>query len=81
MHHYLSAVGYDDFQHGRYGDPNGKTRVIKEHGNWHIMLKEPSEQQIEQIAQRIDVMTSSRYDGLNFDYPKTIRSMEKAASS
>ena len=44
-----------------------KTRVIKEHGNWHIMLKEPSEQQIEQIAQRTDVMTSSRYDGLNFD--------------
>ena len=37
-----------------------KTRVIKEHGNWHIMLKEPSEQQIEQIAQRTDVMTSSR---------------------
>ena len=24
VHHYLSAVGYDDFQHGRYGDPNGK---------------------------------------------------------
>ena len=28
-----------------------KTRVIKEHANRHIMLKEPSEQQIEQIAQ------------------------------
>lgn len=44
-----------------------KARVIEEHGNWHIMLKEPSEQQIEQIAQRTDVMASSRYDGLNFD--------------
>lgn len=44
-----------------------KTRVIKEQGNWHIMLKEPSEQQIEQIAQRTDVMAFSRYDGLNFD--------------
>ena len=44
-----------------------RTRVIEEHGNWHIMLKEPSEQQIEQIALRNDVMASSRYDGLNFD--------------
>lgn len=44
-----------------------KTRVIEEQGNWHIMLKEPSEQQIEQIAQRTDVMALSRYDGLNFD--------------
>lgn len=81
MHHYLSAVGYDDFQHGRYGDPNGKTRVIKEHGNWHIMLKEPSEQQIEQIAQRTDVMTSSRYDGLNFDLSEDYTINGKAASS
>lgn len=81
MHHYLSAVGYDDFQYGRYGDPNGKTRVIKEHGNWHIMLKEPSEQQIEQIAQRTDVMTSSRYDGLNFDLSEDYTINGKAASS
>lgn len=47
-----------------------KARVIEEHGNWHIMLKEPIEQQIEQIAQRMDVMAFSRYDGLNFDLSK-----------
>ena len=44
-----------------------KTRVIEKQGYWHIMLKEPSEQQIEQIAQRPDVVAASRYDGLNFD--------------
>lgn len=43
------------------------TRAIEEHGNWHIMLKEPSEQQTEQIAQCTDVMASARYDVLNFD--------------
>ena len=58
-----------------------KTRVIEEHGNWHIMLKEPSEQQTEQIAQRTNVMAFSRYDGLNFNLSKTIRSREKAVSS
>ena len=47
-----------------------KTRVIEEHGNWHIMLKEPSEQQTEQIAQRTNVMAFSRYDGLNFNLSK-----------
>lgn len=47
-----------------------KTRVIEEHGYWHIMLKEPSEQQTEQITQRTDVIASSRYDGLNFDLSK-----------
>lgn len=44
-----------------------KTRIIEQHGNWHIMLKEPSEQQLEQISQRTDVIAFSRYDGLNFD--------------
>ncbi len=44
-----------------------KSRIIASHGNWHIMLKEPSEQQMEQIAQRPDVLASTRYDGLNFD--------------
>ena len=44
-----------------------KSRIIASHGNWHIMLKEPSEQQMEQIAQRSDVLASTRYDGLNFD--------------
>ena len=44
-----------------------KSRIIASHGNWHIMLKEPSEQQLEQIAQRSDVLASTRYDGLNFD--------------
>ena len=24
VHHHFSAVGYDDFQYGRYGDPHGK---------------------------------------------------------
>lgn len=47
-----------------------KTRVIEEHGYWHVMLKEPSEQQTEQITQRTDVIASSRYDGLNFDLSK-----------
>ena len=42
-------------------------RMIEKHGSWHVMLKEPSEQQIEQIAQRADVMAFSHYDGLNFD--------------
>ena len=44
-----------------------KTRAIEEHGNWHIMLKEPSEQQTEQIMQRADVVASAHYDALNFD--------------
>ncbi|MBS5150030.1 MAG: ABC transporter permease [Butyricicoccus pullicaecorum] len=39
-------------------------RMIEKHGSWHVMLKEPSEQQ---IAQRADVMAFSHYDGLNFD--------------
>lgn len=43
------------------------TRAIEEHGNWHIILKEPSAQQTQQIAHRTDVAASSRYDGLNFD--------------
>lgn len=43
------------------------TRAIEKHGNWHIMLKEPSEQQTEQIMQRTDVVAYSRYDALNFD--------------
>ncbi len=45
-------------------------RMIEKHGSWHIMLKEPSEPQIEQIAQRADVMAFSHYDGLNFDLSK-----------
>lgn len=44
-----------------------KTRIIKKQGNWHIYLKEPTEQQIEQIAQRSDVAAFTRYDGLNWD--------------
>ena len=44
-----------------------KTRMIEEHGNWHIMLKEPSKEQIAQITQRTDILAFSRYDGLNFD--------------
>lgn len=44
-----------------------KSRVIEEHGYWHIMLKEPSEQQLLQIIRREDVKAYSLYDGLNFD--------------
>lgn len=44
-----------------------KTHVVEKHGNWHIMLKEPSVEQMEQIAQRKDVAASSIYDGVNFD--------------
>ena len=81
MHHYLSAVGYDDFQHGRYGDPNGKD--TSDQRTWELAyhVEGAIRATDEQIAQRTDVMTSSRYDGLNLIYPKTIRSMEKAASS
>lgn len=44
-----------------------KARMIKEQGSWHIMLKEPSDQQISEISARPDVAASSRYDGLNYD--------------
>ena len=44
-----------------------KARMIAEHGNWHIILKKPTEQQVEMIAQRPDVAAFSRYDGLNWD--------------
>lgn len=44
-----------------------KARVGEEHGFWHIMLKEPTEQQVEQLAARSDVKAVARYDGLNFD--------------
>ena len=44
-----------------------KACVIEQHGYWHIMLKEPSARQVEQIAQRTDVTAYSLYDGLNFD--------------
>ena len=57
------------------------TRAIEEHGNGHIMLKEPSAQQIEQIAQRTDVIASARYDGLNFDLSEDYTIHGKAASS
>lgn len=44
-----------------------KKQVTEKHGSWHIILKEPSEQQIEQIAQRTDVKAFSHYDSLNYD--------------
>ena len=44
-----------------------KIRVIESHGNWHVMLKEPSDQQVEEIARRPDVVAAQRYDGLNYD--------------
>lgn len=44
-----------------------KTRVIESQGNWHVMLKEPTDQQVEEIARRPDVVAAQRYDGLNFD--------------
>lgn len=44
-----------------------KKRVTEEHGSWHILLKEPTEKQIDQIAQRTDVAAVSHYDALNVD--------------
>ncbi len=44
-----------------------KTRMIEKHGSWHVMLKEPTAEQIAQIAQRKGVVAVSRYDVLNFD--------------
>ena len=44
-----------------------KERVVADHGYWHIMLKEPTRQQVEQVTQREDVAAYSLYDGLNFD--------------
>ena len=44
-----------------------KERVVADHGYWHIMLKEPTRQQVEQVTQREDVSAYSLYDGLNFD--------------
>ena len=44
-----------------------KTRVMEKQGAWHIMLREPTAQQVEQVAQRPEVAALSRYDGLNFD--------------
>lgn len=43
-----------------------KIRMIEEHGSWHIMLKEPSEEQAALLALRSDVYAASFYDGLNF---------------
>lgn len=43
-----------------------KTRVIEEHGNWHVMLKSLPEETARAIAGRGDVAAFSRYDGLNF---------------
>ena len=44
-----------------------KIRVIETHGNWHVMLKEPTDQQVEEIARRPDVVAAQRYDCLNYD--------------
>ena len=44
-----------------------KIRIIESHGNWHVMLKDPSDQQLEEIARRSDVAAVQRYDGLNYD--------------
>lgn len=52
MHHYLSAVGYDDFQYGRYGDPNGKD--TSDQRTWELAyhVEGAIRATIEQIAQR-----------------------------
>lgn len=44
-----------------------KARMIEDQGYWHIMLKKPTQQQMDEISSRSDVAASSRYDGLNFD--------------
>ena len=43
-----------------------KARMVEKHGNWHIMLKELSEEQLSEIVQQKDIMAHSRYDGINF---------------
>lgn len=43
-----------------------RTRMVEKHGNWHIMLKELSEEQLSEIVQQKDIMAHSRYDGINF---------------
>ena len=54
-----------------------KVRAIESHGNWHVMLKEPSDQQVAEIAQRPDVVAAQRYDGLNFDLSQDYSIQEK----
>ncbi len=48
-----------------------KTRMIEKHGSWHVMLKEPTAEQLAELSQRADIMALSRYDGLNFDLADT----------
>lgn len=43
-----------------------KARMVEKHGNWHIMLKELSEEQLSEIVRQKDIMAHSRYDAINF---------------
>lgn len=43
-----------------------KTRLIKEHGNWHVMLKNISEEDAAAIGARSDVAAASWYDVINY---------------
>lgn len=44
-----------------------KIRAIETHGNWHVMLKDLTEQDAELVALRPDVASFAWYDVLNFD--------------
>lgn len=44
-----------------------KVRLIKSHGNWHIMLKDASEDEVEEISHRRDVSVATWYDVMNYD--------------
>ncbi|MBR1865995.1 MAG: FtsX-like permease family protein [Lachnospiraceae bacterium] len=44
-----------------------KARLTGKHGNWHIQLKDISEDDAEQIGQRSDVAAMSWYDVINYD--------------
>lgn len=44
-----------------------KVRLIKSHGNWHIMLKDASEDEVEEISHRRDVSVAAWYDVMNYD--------------
>lgn len=44
-----------------------RNELIETHGNWHIMLKNVPEDQVDHVTQRKDVAYYSPYDGLNYN--------------
>lgn len=47
-----------------------KARMINSHGNWHIMLKNMSEDEAGQLLSRSDVEVFARYDVINYGLDK-----------